>query len=393
MSDNTPAALDHAILPGIALGYSPVIDRQRAIAGTRLTLVPLRPDAKPDHAELLAALSATFPKGGAVISPQGEALLTALLAQPPAEPSQIEVPAFIAADPAHAEAIAALKGAGHRGLLKGLPNGPLPAAVAAVFKQVVLEPGQAAPAGTELVCAGIRGADAVDAAFNAGAHNVIGWTVDGPYEPTSGTKTEIAADLQVIMELISRVDEGEDVERLEQTLKRDPSLAFKLLRYMNSAAFGLPVEVSSFRHAIMLLGYARLKRWLALLLTTASKDHSMRPIMFGAVRRGLLMEELAAGIQEREQRDEMFICGLFSLLDHMLKSPFDKLLQSIPVPERVRQALVDETGPFLPYLELVRAIESESVFDYRERADALMLSAGEINACVLRALNKATQLE
>jgi EAL and modified HD-GYP domain-containing signal transduction protein len=393
MSDNVPAALDHAILPGLALGYAPVIDRQRAIAGTRLTLVPLRAEARVDHAELLAALGATFPNGGAIISPQGEALLAALLAQPPAEPSQIEVPAFIAADATHAGAIAALKAAGHTGLLKGLPNEALPAEVGAVFKRVVLEPGQTAPAGMEPVCAGIRGAEAIDAAFKAGAHAVIGWPMDGPYEAGSGAKSEIAADLQVIVELMSRVDEGEDVERLEQTLKRDPSLAFKLLRYMNSAAFGLPVEVSSFRHAIMLLGYARLKRWLALLLTTASKDHSMRPIMYAALRRGVLMEELAQGMSEREQRDEMFICGLFSLLDHMLKAPFEKLLQSIPVPERVRQALVDENGPFHPYLELVRAIEAESVFDYRERAEALMLGAGEINACVLRALHKAAQLE
>jgi len=393
MSDNIPAALDHAILPGVALGYAPVIDRQRAIAGTRLTLVPLRADAKVDHAELLAALAATWPQGGAVLNPQGEALLTALLTQPPAQPTQIEVPAFIAGDAAHTASIAALKAAGHQGLLKGLPTAPLPAEVAAVFKRVLLEPGQAAPAGVAMVHAGVRGAEAMDASFKAGAECVIGWPMDGAYESTGGAKTEIAADLQVIMELISRVDEGEDVERLEQTLKRDPSLAFKLLRYMNSAAFGLPVEVSSFRHAIMLLGYARLKRWLALLLTTASKDHSMRPIMYGAVRRGLLMEELAAGMSEREQRDEMFICGLFSLLDHMLKAPFEKLLQSIPVPERVRQALVDNTGPFLPYLELVKAIEAESVFDYRERAEALMLEAGEINACVLRALSKASQLE
>ena len=144
MSDNTPAALDHAVLPGIALGYSPVIDRQHAVIGTRLTLVPMRAEARTDHAELLAALSATFPRGGALISPQGEALLAALLARPPAEACQIEVPAFIAADPTHAEAIAALKGKGHRGLLKGLPNEPLPAAVAAAFKQVVLEPGHAA---------------------------------------------------------------------------------------------------------------------------------------------------------------------------------------------------------------------------------------------------------
>ena len=74
----------------------------------------------------------------------------------------------------------------------------------------------------------------------------------------------------------------------------------------------------------------------------------MRPIMFGALRRNLLLEELAQSFEEREMRDEMFICGLFSLLDHMLKQPFEKLLQSIPMPERVRQALVDETGPYQP---------------------------------------------
>ncbi|PTT85133.1 histidine kinase [Pelomonas sp. HMWF004] len=394
MSDHSPTALDQALLPGFALGYSPLIDRQRAIAGTRLTLVPLRPDVKADPDELLAALATAWPQGGLMLNPQGESLLGAVLAQPPAQPTLIEVPAFIAADPAHAATLAALKAAGHTGVLKGLPQAPLAPDVAAVFKQIVLEPGQAAPAGLTLVHAGVRGAQAIDASFKAGAHVVIGWPTDGPFEPIAGApKNESATDLQVIVELMSRVDQGDDVERLEQTLKRDPSLAFKLLRYLNSAAFGLPVEVSSFRHAIMLLGYTRMKRWLALLLTTASKDHSMRPIMYGALRRGLLMEEFAHGMSEREQRDEMFICGLFSLLDHMLQQPFDKLLQAIPMPERVRQALVDGSGPYQPYLDLVRAVEAESVFDYRDCAEALMLGAGEINACVLRALHKAAQLE
>jgi EAL and modified HD-GYP domain-containing signal transduction protein len=98
-------------------------------------------------------------------------------------------------------------------------------------------------------------------------------------------------------------------------------------------------------------------------------------------------------MDDSEMRDEMFVCGLFSLLDHMLKQPFAKLLQSIPVPERVRQALVDESGPYQPYLELVRAIEHESVYDYRSAAEQLMLGAEEINQCVLRALTKAAQLE
>ena len=111
---------------------------------------------------------------------------------------------------------------------------------------------------------------------------------------------------------------------------RDPSLAFKLLRYINSPAFGLRVEISSFRHAIMLLGYQRLKRWLALLLATASKDVNLRPVMFAAVRRGLLMEELVAGSGDEEMRSEMFICGVFSLLDRMFQESFAKLLGSIP---------------------------------------------------------------
>ena len=135
----------------------------------------------------------------------------------------------------------------------------------------------------------------------------------------------------------------------------------------------------------MMLGYQRLKRWLALLLATASKDVNLRPVMFAAVRRGLLMEELVAGSGDEEMRSEVFICGVFSLLDRMFGEPFGKLLGSIPVPERVYQALVKNTGPFQPYLAMVRAAaEGESVFEYREAAEHLLMSVAEINRAQLR---------
>jgi EAL and modified HD-GYP domain-containing signal transduction protein len=199
--------------------------------------------------------------------------------------------------------------------------------------------------------------------------------------------------MQAIAELIRQVDKEDPIEKLEATLKRDPALAFKLLRYINSPAFGLRVEISSFRHAIMLLGYQKLKRWLALLLATASKDVNLKPVMFAAVRRGLLMEELVRGSGDEEMRNEMFICGVFSLLDRMFQQPFAKLLESIPVPERVRQALADNEGPYQPYVELVQAIENEALFDFREAADRLMMSVSEINRAELRALMSASELE
>lgn len=377
----------HAVLGQLALGYAPLVSKSLDIEATRVTAFALRPETSPDAGELLAAIAEAFPAKAVILNVAHEGLLKGLLAATLPGNVKIEVPAFLLSD-AEVAAQAQARGA----LIKGRTD-------AAGFKQLVLDLQELGagplPAGKSVLVAGARNADEFKQSFDAGAAGVLGWTVHGEFEAPAAPagRNDAQADLQVIVELMSRVDQGEDVERLEQTLKRDPSLAFKLLRYMNSAAFGLSVEVSSFRHAIMLLGYARLRRWLALLLATASKDHAMRPVMFGALRRGLIMEELSKSMDDSEVRDEMFICGLFSLLDHMLKQPFEKLLQSIPVPERVRQALVDKTGPYKGYLDLVQAIENESVFDVRASLDSLMLGADEVNHAVLRALHKAAQLE
>ena len=63
------------------------------------------------------------------------------------------------------------------------------------------------------------------------------------------------------------------------------------------------------------------------------------------------------------------------------------------MPDSVRQALVDGTGPYQPLLELVRAVENESLFDVRERAESLLLGVGEINRAVLHALAQAVQIQ
>jgi len=245
------------------------------------------------------------------------------------------------------------------------------------------------------VQAGVRTVIDMEAAFARGAEAVLGWPIDDAVTTTAARsgKAVAAPGMQAIVELIHQVDKEQPIEKLEGTLKRDPALAFKLLRYINSPAFGLRVEISSFRHAIMMLGYQRLKRWLALLLATASKDVNLKPVMFAAVRRGLLMEELVRGSGDEEMRNEMFICGVFSLLDRMFQQPFSELLDTIPVPERVRQALTENAGPFQPYIELVRAIEGEALYEFREAADTLMLSVSEINRAELRALMAASELD
>jgi c-di-GMP phosphodiesterase len=426
---------DQQVLGQLALGYSPIIDRQRTVVATRLTLFPVRTDAPLNVAELMQALQEVWPapaesadlrltlrplqpqaerqvpagpSAASALTPvslnvAGEALLNAVMQAPTVPHLMLEVPAFMATEPANAAALQQLRAAGAVLLIKGRPVVPVAPEVLACFSHALVDAAEERRGTTvpspgvrqvSTVQAGVRSAAQADSAFQRGAVAVLGWPFDDPIP--AAARSKVTTDIQVVMELIQGVDREEPVQRLEAVLKRDPTLAFRLLRYLNSPAFGLSAEVTSFGHAIMMLGYGRLKRWLAVLLASSSKGANSKPLMFAAVRRGLMMEELGRAQSDTEMRGEMFICGVFSLLDKLLQQPFADLLKSVPVPERVRQTLLaDEPGdgPFGPYLELVRAIEAESVFDIREWSERLLLGPAEVNRALLAALRQAQQLE
>ncbi|HWH73412.1 MAG TPA: HDOD domain-containing protein [Methylibium sp.] len=404
--------MSDCILSQVALSYSPMIDRQRAVTATRLTVFPLVPGAPLDAAALLAEVAAVWPEGDGRVSLNvlSESLLHDLIEAQPSANVMIEVPAFMAGEAAHTAAITALHAKGNTLLIKGRPLRELPREVLPCFKYSIIDlsddrrvgetqPAAGATRSIGFVQSGVSRIAEMEASFARGAVAVLGWPMGdaiaqaaAPTSASSKPKSG-ASDLQVIVELIRRVDQAEPVDKLEETLKRDPTLAFKLLRYINSPGFGLSVEISSFRHAIMMLGYNRLKRWLALLLATASKDVDMKPVMFASVRRGILMEELVRHLGDDEMRGELFICGVFSLLDQMFKQPFGELLKSLPVPERVYQALADGSGPYAPYCEMVRAIEGDALDPIREACDRLITDPGEINRALLRALSHAARLD
>jgi len=421
---------EHAVLGQVALGYSPMVDRRRDVVATRLTLFPERPDALSGAAEaaaLLAALETVWPRpettsGGQPVRPldpvagdaknpgvhkpvalniAGEGLLKAVLAARPGGQFLIEVPAFMAGDPAQAEVLQALRAGGSVLLIKGRPVTPLAPEVLACFSHSLVDVGEerrtdaAAAAGVRKVSTvqmGVRTTAEAEQAFQRGAVATLGWTLDEAVTKPD-PKRKVPADVSVVMDLIKGVDREEPVSRLEAMLKREPTIAFRLLRYLNSPAFGLSVEVNSFGHAVMLLGHQRLKRWLALLLASSSNDPGARVTMHAAVRRGLFMEELARAHNDPEMSGEMFICGVFSLLDRLLRQPVAHLLEGVPVPERVRLALLGEGGPYAPYLQLVQAVEQEAVFDIREASEKLMLQPLEVNAALLTALKAARQVD
>ena len=195
-----------------------------------------------------------------------------------------------------------------------------------------------------------------------------------------------------IIQLINLVRQQASTADIEDLLKKDPSLSFNLLRFINSSGFGLSCEITSFRHAVMILGLKKLFRWAALLLTTSRKDGTAPAVGQTAVVRGRLMELLAAELLPKEECDNAFVVGVFSLLDSMLGMPMERALESVALPDSVQQALLHNQGVFAPFLELTRACESGDDAAFARAADALHLSNRQVNWAHLQALAWAESL-
>ena len=184
-----------------------------------------------------------------------------------------------------------------------------------------------------------------------------------------------------IIQLINLVRQQASTEEIEE-----------LLRFINSSGFGLSCEITSFRHAVMILGLKKLFRWAALLLTTSRSGGTPPAVGQTAVVRGRLMELLTAEMLPPEESDHAFVVGVFSLLDVMLGQPMTKALEAVALPQSVVDALVHNKGVFAPFLELTRACESGDEAAFANAANALQLSNHQVNWAHLQALSWADNL-
>ena len=205
-------------------------------------------------------------------------------------------------------------------------------------------------------------------------------------KPTMVKALTIRPSQATIIRLINLVRNQADTTELEELLKRDPTLSFNLLRFINASGFGLNCEITSFRHALMILGMHKLFRWAALLTSTSHSGGPPPAIGQTAVVRGRLMELLTAELLSPEECDNAFTVGVFSLLDSMLGVPMAKALESVALPGPVVDALLHRRGLYAPFLELTEACERGDDAVFARVANALALSSRQVNMAHLQAL-------
>jgi c-di-GMP phosphodiesterase len=171
----------------------------------------------------------------------------------------------------------------------------------------------------------------------------------------SGRK--ISENKQTVLQLLSTLhDPNAPIDKIERMIARDPLLSFKLLRLVNSAAFGLSRDVESLRQAIMLLGLNKLKNWVNLLALSnlGGKPHELS---VAALTRARMCEMIATKINSRLRPDSYFTVGLLSTLDAFLDVPLEELLSKLSLSEPLNQAMLQHLGPEGLILKIVKAHE------------------------------------
>lgn len=211
--------------------------------------------------------------------------------------------------------------------------------------------------------------------------------------PRPGTKArEMNPAQAMILQLMDMVRKNADIKQLEGVLKRDAALSYKLLRYINSAGFGLGCEIQSLKHAVTMLGYSPLYRWLALLLATATTTGYSPVLMQSAVIRGRFSELLGSTFLPKNEAENLFVAGMFSLLDKLLGVPMEQVLEKIQLSESVTQALLSREGIYGPFLALAEACELSSP-ELESMATSLCIGAKQVNQAHMSALAWAQSLK
>jgi EAL and modified HD-GYP domain-containing signal transduction protein len=183
-----------------------------------------------------------------------------------------------------------------------------------------------------------------------------------------------------------------DVKELALKIKHEPSLTFRLLRYLNSAAFGLRTEVHSVAHALSLLGERELRKWIAVVSVGVLADGKPDELMVVPLVRGRFCELLAPLAGMPGHASDLFLMGLLSVMDAILDKPLDSILAELPVRREIKEALQAQKGLYWQLLEI--AIAHERV-DW-EKVGVLVSETGmneeEVSSLYVSAVDWSTDL-
>ena len=231
--------------------------------------------------------------------------------------------------------------------------------------------------------------EAFTAARTAGYH-----LFQGPYfsNPTVCSRTAVPGRHLAYLQLLAALNKPDlTLSEIEDLVKHDVSLSYRVLRCVNSAAFGIRREVQSIRQALLLLGLAPIRSWASVWCVAGLNTGGVSELVTMVRMRGRCCE-LLAELRGSGNSSEMFLVGLCSMLDAMLGQPMSEALGELPLSQEARGALLGERNDERTLLEAVTAYEQGEWDEATARAEQLGLEGADLAKAYTESLRWSREL-
>lgn len=230
-----------------------------------------------------------------------------------------------------------------------------------------------------------------DEAVNLGYHYFQGFFFSKPVL-VSGNDFRIFNSTYVM--LLSELNTLEpSYDKLEEVVKKDFSITFKLLKLVNSAAFYSRNRITSIRHALTMLGFRELKKWFSLLMIRDAGESQPREVFRMSLIRAKMFESLLKQTIYKNKASEGFLIGLLSLADVILDRRMEEVLIDLPLETEMLAALQGEESPYTDMLKMIEFYEKGDWDSVLEKGKLFDLDFLDVSNFYLEAIDWVTLIE
>jgi len=161
-----------------------------------------------------------------------------------------------------------------------------------------------------------------------------------------------------VVNLMSEINKDDlDTKKITSIFEDEASLSFKLLRYVQSPIFKRDVSIESIKQAILVLGLDELKRFICLLFTAQFSVGKPQELTVMSLARGRFCELMVKSTLPRHSQSSAFLIGLLSLIDAMVDGNIHELMDKLPLPPEMKDAIINRQGESANFLKLCELFE------------------------------------
>lgn len=175
-------------------------------------------------------------------------------------------------------------------------------------------------------------------------------------------KREINSQTATLLRLMGLLRRDAANEDLREVVREDAGLLYRLFRLINYAGNGLSHEVRSINDALFMIGRNPLLKWCAMLIFTSQQqgadDFFVTNLLERALTRAEFLEKLA---QSDEDKEQLYMLGMFLQLDQLLGVPMEEAIAELALPAPVSSALLDGSGHLVEHIALLGSLEEGTI--------------------------------